>query len=350
MRRSKPRVSRNYSVKSVILCVIILLAPTYARAKDWRGITPLHSTRADVERLLGPPSKDRGGTIFYEFDKEEVSFDFAKGSCKGESDGWNVPRDTVISVWVIPKPNVLKFTDLKLDESMYKREIDKELQYIVRYVNESEGVSYEVDTSADRTVTLIKYYPSAKDGDLRCPVRRKALTNKCKGARRISATISYSSSPPMAQLNATPPPADQKIDFKPSGALDFFDDRGFRGSSQMFKSTDGVWVELIKEWRDSPEEADKALDERLREAGRVVERGPLLDKEGLRLGDRALAYFHAEDGGERPAVLWTDGAAFQHLESPSLRHMLLLEKELFERRPRPKGKATPTGLRPRDGR
>jgi hypothetical protein len=147
------------------------------------------------------------------------------------------------------------------------------------------------------------------------------------------------------------PPAEQKVEFAPMGALDYFDDRGFRGSRQAFQSTDGVGIELITEWRDSPEEAGEAFDKRLREAGKVVERSPLLDQEGLRFGDRALAYFtRSGESGERPAVLRTDGKTFYHLESSSLRYLLLLEKELFERRPRPKGKATPTGLRPGDGR
>lgn len=87
------------------------------------------------------------------------------------------------------------------------------------------------------------------------------------------------------------------------------------------------------------------------EAGRVIERSPLLDQEGLRFGVRALAYFpETGEGGERPAVLRTDGATFYHLEASSLRHLLLLEKELFELKPRPKGKGAPTGLRPGDGR
>jgi hypothetical protein len=165
---SKMRVSQNCYVKAIILCFIVLVLGSYSHAKEWRGITPLHSTRADVERLLGPPAKVRNSAVFYEFDKEEVSFDFANGYCEGEPDGWNVPRDTVTSIWVIPKPNVLKVSDLKLDESKYKKERDKEVQYIVRYINEVEGISYEVDNSADGMVTLIKYLPAAKDNYLRC--------------------------------------------------------------------------------------------------------------------------------------------------------------------------------------
>ncbi|HLM24214.1 MAG TPA: hypothetical protein VK274_04115 [Pyrinomonadaceae bacterium] len=35
--------------------ILLILVPTStALAKDWRGILPMHSTRADVEALLGP--------------------------------------------------------------------------------------------------------------------------------------------------------------------------------------------------------------------------------------------------------------------------------------------------------
>jgi hypothetical protein len=40
-------------VLNVILAVV-LFSGIATPAKDWRGITPLHSTRSDVERLLGP--------------------------------------------------------------------------------------------------------------------------------------------------------------------------------------------------------------------------------------------------------------------------------------------------------
>jgi hypothetical protein len=36
-----------------LLVVLALVSATAIHAKDWRGITPLHSTRADVDRLLG---------------------------------------------------------------------------------------------------------------------------------------------------------------------------------------------------------------------------------------------------------------------------------------------------------
>jgi hypothetical protein len=148
------------------ILLIVLITVTPSQAKEWRGIVPLHSTRADVERLLGPPSTDRSEITFYDFEKEEVAFHYAKGPCGVKASGWNVPRDTVTSIWVTP--NLLKLADLKLDESKYKKERDNHVQYIVNYINEAEGISYQVDTS-DGVITLIKYFPAAKEDHLRCP-------------------------------------------------------------------------------------------------------------------------------------------------------------------------------------
>jgi hypothetical protein len=43
-----------------MLCgiALALIVGNNAFAKEWRGIIPLHSTRADVEKLLGPPPND----------------------------------------------------------------------------------------------------------------------------------------------------------------------------------------------------------------------------------------------------------------------------------------------------
>ena len=154
----------------VVYLFMALMAPNPALAESWRGIMPLRSTRADVERLLGPPSTDRSTTTFYEFERERVSFDYSEEPCGATWGGrWNVPRGTVISIWVTPRPNQLRLSDLRLDVSRFKRERDNELQYIVNYIDEEAGISYQVDTSADNEVTLIKYFPAARDNHRRCP-------------------------------------------------------------------------------------------------------------------------------------------------------------------------------------
>jgi len=52
---------------SIILLLGIMLPQGKGdQPQNWRGIVPLHSTRADIERLLGPPPPPpKDGTIVY---------------------------------------------------------------------------------------------------------------------------------------------------------------------------------------------------------------------------------------------------------------------------------------------
>lgn len=159
---------RNFRRKAIVVSLIVLLTQAaYSQAKEWEGIVPLHSTRADVERLLGTPTIDRSDTTIYEFKTKRVYFDYSKDSCASDPNGWKVPRDTVIRIWVETKGNQLRFSDLKLDMAKFKKNQDDHVLYIFHYLDETEGVRYEVDESSG-LVTLIDYFPAAKDQVLRC--------------------------------------------------------------------------------------------------------------------------------------------------------------------------------------
>ena len=61
---------------------LILALNFVIQAKGWRGIVPLHSTRADVEQLLGPP--DRKGNkpvVSYDLEKEQVTIIYSREPC-----------------------------------------------------------------------------------------------------------------------------------------------------------------------------------------------------------------------------------------------------------------------------
>src|SRR6185503_17182878 len=76
-------------------CLALTLAAPLS-ARGWRGIIPLHSTRADVESLLGKPLPDRD--YLYQTEDHFVSVDYAKGPCEGWPSGWNVTANTVLSI------------------------------------------------------------------------------------------------------------------------------------------------------------------------------------------------------------------------------------------------------------
>lgn len=165
--------------KRLLSCaVFVLLAAATSRAQGWRGIVPLRSTRADAERLLGPP--EPGASGIYRLGNERVIILYADGPCGVNSGGWNVPGGTIISISVMPdvKP---RFADLRLDVHKFSLERGGEIEFIVKYVNEEEGISYEVNTGGG-LVESIRYFPTARDSPLRCPTSGVPATATLKVA------------------------------------------------------------------------------------------------------------------------------------------------------------------------
>jgi hypothetical protein len=174
----------------ILNLILVLLAAGAAQAKDWHGIIPLHSTRSDVERLLGPPTTDRADTVFYDSAAERVSIQFSKGPCNVEFSPWNVPRDIVINIWVTPMLNQLSIADLKLNPEKYAKTQDKHRPQIVYYRNEEDGIEYSVDEGSGK-VGLVKYSPSAADKALRCPEPSNRLNETVRFAQY--SNISFAS-------------------------------------------------------------------------------------------------------------------------------------------------------------
>lgn len=147
------------------LCTLAALSSAlFPQGKGWRGLVPLHSTRADVEKLLGPASNEC--RCSYYSDEVNVFVVYAEGTCdKGGSGGWNVPPGTVISFSVYPKVKPT-LNDLKVDISRYKQVEDAEVEGITYFSNEKDGRSLEVYKGV---VISFRYEPTLKDRDLRCP-------------------------------------------------------------------------------------------------------------------------------------------------------------------------------------
>lgn len=134
-----------------------------ARAQEgWRGLVPLRSTRADVERVLGAPG---GGDCrcTYETADEFVRVAYAPGPCRGYPSGWDVPAGTVLRIEVSRKREQT-FSELGLDASRYAKAYDDAL--FTYYASREEGVQYVV--SSGGTVRETSYFPAARDARRRC--------------------------------------------------------------------------------------------------------------------------------------------------------------------------------------
>ena len=156
-------------IKRLINCLcLVLLIAGISQAKEWRGITPLHSSRADVERLIGPPTSPGGSD--YALKDEHVTILYSGKPCENDKrDGWNVPPDTVLTITVSSRKEQT-VSDLELDLNKYK--IIRESGHLpggIYYANEEEGISIESRDKLD-VVLGITYGPTERDRcDLRCP-------------------------------------------------------------------------------------------------------------------------------------------------------------------------------------
>jgi hypothetical protein len=132
--------------------------------QDWHRIRPLHSTRGEVERVIGPPMEARG--ITYDLKNERVTIVYSDSSCaKGWPDGWNVPKGTVIAINIFPQIT-LTLADLNLEISKFKKFIDQ--HGFIHFNNDEEGVSVTTEPN-EKEVRSIEYFPAKSDSYLRCP-------------------------------------------------------------------------------------------------------------------------------------------------------------------------------------
>lgn len=146
----------RYSL-SLIVIFLSLCLPIIAKAKAWRGIVPIKSTRADVERLLGLPGKHGR----YQFDRERASIEYASAGPCHPVNGCLcfVSENTVISVYVELEVE-MRFSTLKIDMKKYKKYISPQNPALASYSNDEEGIIYTVE---EGDVTAIEYLPTAKD-------------------------------------------------------------------------------------------------------------------------------------------------------------------------------------------
>ena len=124
---------------------------------------PLHSTRADVERLWGPANADDSS---YEIDGGRVLFVYSSQGCQeGLPGSWNVPADTVVSISVSSTKEI-NLTDVLVAGKKYDQIYKVHTRQLVDYVDVQEGVRY---ATVEDSVQSTTYFGSeADDKKLRC--------------------------------------------------------------------------------------------------------------------------------------------------------------------------------------
>jgi hypothetical protein len=135
----------------------------------WHGLVPLHSMRADVERLLGKPQLSHGLTSIYKTKDERVHVIYSLGYCELSGvERWKVPQDVVIRIMVSPNRNIL-LQELNLDRKKYTRRQRTHPENWIDYVSRDDGIVFRAVVVGEREeIDLITYGPSAQDEELYC--------------------------------------------------------------------------------------------------------------------------------------------------------------------------------------
>ena len=143
----------------IILSAILVCSDP--STKGWKNIVPLHSQRADVERLLGPPSAQCKGLCKYEAPGEAIVVGYSGEPCTNRDENrWRVPPDTVISVTVNFEKR-RKLSSFKLNLIKFAKAKDPELRGYTTYTSAKRGVAYSVDDHG--RVYSIDWFPTTND-------------------------------------------------------------------------------------------------------------------------------------------------------------------------------------------
>lgn len=139
-----------------------------SQAQDWQSLVPLHSTRAEVKKLLGEPLFEEGRPIdIYDVIEGRLNIMYVLNPCQqglpSNWGNWNVPKDTVVNITVHLK-NELRISDLKIPdlEKLKWYTDDTQTTY---YQDNEKGIEYSVSDGAIRSMS---YGPKQTDEKLLC--------------------------------------------------------------------------------------------------------------------------------------------------------------------------------------
>jgi hypothetical protein len=164
-------------IKMVLLTFFLLLNFwSTSIAKTWKGITPLKSTRENVENIFEKKSLVDDSIITYYLKNEKVIVTYSSGLCKEPNDSeWVVPKNTVITLTVYPKRQTF-LSELTKDLSLFEKfNGPQDLSNSFYLINEIEGFSINVDRtliSGESIISSHSYFPTLNEKKLKCPITK----------------------------------------------------------------------------------------------------------------------------------------------------------------------------------
>lgn len=145
--------------KAILTVLLTLFLASFSSAGAWNGITPLISTKADVEKIMGPCMEHQfPSSCTYHLADRRVTVIFSSAEACTDRDQWlSVPSGTVKSIQIAIDPKVqILLSDSGYDLSTFRVVDDDDPRMLgwQYYTNSAEGVMLLVESGSLREVHL----------------------------------------------------------------------------------------------------------------------------------------------------------------------------------------------------
>lgn len=151
-----------------LMVTVICLGQSWA--PEWRKLTPLKSTRIEVEKILGKPEQSFDSYAIYKNANGRFSVWYSLGGCEHKIEGrqWNVPRGlmTSLSVFVNESrpftryvPNVADFrrVEMPYNRIVYVSSDESLVSTTIKPSNQNEFVyAIDLDPTKEQEKLLCK--------------------------------------------------------------------------------------------------------------------------------------------------------------------------------------------------
>lgn len=132
----------------------------------WKGLRPIRSNKAAVEKILGQGKVDNQGSVRYVNEEVVVQINYSPGQCKASALGlgkYDVPENVVID-YVVHFKNEVKLSEIDFHRDKYYKDTSGDVLNFFDFVNSSDGITISVTTLGnDEYVRKVAFRPSKED-------------------------------------------------------------------------------------------------------------------------------------------------------------------------------------------
>lgn len=147
--------------------VLVMVLTKAGYAKEWKGITPYHTTKSEVEKIM----KDYQAEVIndcwtmYDNEEEKVHIEYTCYPCsKGKIGTTNLPKDTVSTIQIYYK-KMLTLTQLGIKVEKFSRYTAR---HIGGYILEDDKAGYELHVNEEKVYVSFYRAPRKEINKKRC--------------------------------------------------------------------------------------------------------------------------------------------------------------------------------------